>query len=253
MAISARTRKRLWAKSGNRCAIDKVELIRPARDRDDDTVYGRECHIRGPRPESPRYDPTLSAKDADVYENLILLCGDCHTDIDDNKHYYTPQRLQLIKVEHEAWVRETLGFRVSHHSTDDKQEDVPAFLFRLRTGEQIFSVIAGSYGYDFAHGDLREGAEAEIVGGFLQQAMDWGELSDELQSAETVRATYSLDQALSEIEEAGFWVFGGVAHRRVQVAGDSSLWRVAVLRILSSDDPEIIPLKSEEEPESDSS
>lgn len=47
MPISSKTRKILWAKSGNRCAICKIELIHQEKGSTDKTVIGEECHIVG--------------------------------------------------------------------------------------------------------------------------------------------------------------------------------------------------------------
>ncbi len=45
MAITDRTRKILWARSGNCCAVCRKDLIIDASDDDDESVVGEECHI----------------------------------------------------------------------------------------------------------------------------------------------------------------------------------------------------------------
>lgn len=79
MAISDKTRKMLWAKSGNRCAICKAELI-TEQETDSNLNIGEECHIISSKPKGPRYKPNLN--DYDTFDNLILLCRNHHKEID---------------------------------------------------------------------------------------------------------------------------------------------------------------------------
>jgi hypothetical protein len=91
------TIKRLFARSGNRCAFPKcaVEIVQG------DTLVGEICHIKAARPGGPRYDPNQSAAGRHGYDNLILLCGTHHTVIDDDEEAYTVDRLIKMKTDHE--------------------------------------------------------------------------------------------------------------------------------------------------------
>jgi hypothetical protein len=67
---------------------------------DDASVVGEECHIISPKPDGPRHDPAIPARDLDKYPNLILLCGFDHKTIDDQKHTYDVATLRRMKSEH---------------------------------------------------------------------------------------------------------------------------------------------------------
>ncbi len=45
MAISDKTRKRLWANSGGLCAICKTRLLKELKPEDKHSIVGDECHI----------------------------------------------------------------------------------------------------------------------------------------------------------------------------------------------------------------
>ena len=72
MAITSKTRKELWAKSGNRCAICKKELVHQISQEDGSFIIGDECHIISSSIDGPRYKPGI--EDYDSYDNLLLLC-----------------------------------------------------------------------------------------------------------------------------------------------------------------------------------
>jgi hypothetical protein len=68
---------------------------------DGERVLAEMCHIRARRKNGPRYDPTLSAKDRDAFDNLLLLCPTCHTLVDKDLKMYPSGALLQIKFRHE--------------------------------------------------------------------------------------------------------------------------------------------------------
>jgi hypothetical protein len=72
---------------------------------------GEMGHISASSDGGPRSKPLLSARDRDKYENLILLCRNCHGRIDGLKELYPEERLLRIKEDHESWVRTALPER----------------------------------------------------------------------------------------------------------------------------------------------
>ena len=95
--------KILWGRSGNRCAICKLELT---ADGSMETL-GEMAHIVGQSQNGPRGNYDLP--DRDTYDNLILLCPTHHVEIDKNHTAWPIERLRAIKADHEAWVSEQLG------------------------------------------------------------------------------------------------------------------------------------------------
>ncbi len=72
--------KRLFTHSGNRCAFPKCTspIVQKT------TIVGEICHIKAASPHGPRYDPEQTAEERHGYENLVLLCANHHTIIDDD-------------------------------------------------------------------------------------------------------------------------------------------------------------------------
>ena len=105
MAISDKTRKLLWAKSGNRCAICKIELLSEKNSKDFN--IGEECHIISSKPNGPRHKEGLS--EYDYADNLILLCRNHHREIDELTDSYTEELLTYMKMNHETWVQKTIN------------------------------------------------------------------------------------------------------------------------------------------------
>lgn len=97
MTISQSTIKKLWG-SSQKCTICQIGLITYSSD-GTPSVLGEMAHIHGENPQSMRYDATLPDDFVNSAANLILLCPNCHTQIDkkENQIDYPPEKLYELK------------------------------------------------------------------------------------------------------------------------------------------------------------
>jgi len=107
--IPLKQQKLVCLKSGNRCAMPdcRKELVLDGTKNDPPAIIGKIAHIKGEKPKAERYDPNMTPEERNSYENLILVCGDCHTKIDNQPNTYTAEKLYHIKKEHENWIFES--------------------------------------------------------------------------------------------------------------------------------------------------
>lgn len=114
MSIGQKDIKLLWGRSGNRCAICKIELTQNALSSNATFTLGEQAHIVGEKEDAARGKSQLDQKQRDSYHNLILLCPNDHTTIDRNESDWSIENLHQIKSEHELWVTETLSETIDH-------------------------------------------------------------------------------------------------------------------------------------------
>jgi len=255
MSISDKTRKILWGRSGNRCAICKNELVIDATEQDDESVVAEECHIISSKPNGPRHDSSYPEGKLDSYDNLMLLCRAHHKMVDDQSATFTTNILRQMKTNHEVWVSQKLAENQKTPPVRIRRvkQNIPAFLFRLTTGKDVLDLVTNSMGYSFDHEELKSQEEVDLVGGFLQVVQDWGDLSADLETSDRVQTSFSLTESLQELEESGFFVFGGREVRLFEggIQPDSSNWPIAILRVLRKDNQEIIKLNFDKMDEKD--
>lgn len=108
MTISDKSIKLLWANAAGRCSFpdcDKRLSVEQAADTAPYTL-GEMAHIKGKNPGSNRHDSNQSDDERDLYQNLILLCPNHHTEIDkpENESKYSVEWLIDAKSNHEEWV-----------------------------------------------------------------------------------------------------------------------------------------------------
>jgi hypothetical protein len=89
----------------------RIELIADATEYDPIVIIGEIAHVAAASDGGPRADADLSIADRNDYENLILLCQNCHARIDGQPGGYSVAHLKEIKAVHEAWVRSSLPER----------------------------------------------------------------------------------------------------------------------------------------------
>lgn len=108
-----RTLKLLWGRAAGRCAVPecRVELFAEATDYDPIVVIGDIAHVNAAADDGPRAEPGLTPAERNAYENLILLCKNCHTRIDGQPGANAVAHLHAMKHAHEDWVRASLPER----------------------------------------------------------------------------------------------------------------------------------------------
>ncbi len=97
--------KMLWGRSGNRCAICRLELAPIGSS----YTLGEMAHIVARAENGPRGKDDIPARDRDLYPNRILLCPSHHVEIDGDTARWSVPKLHKTKAEHEVWVTEQLG------------------------------------------------------------------------------------------------------------------------------------------------
>lgn len=86
--------KRLFAFSGNQCSEPNCK--RPVIAEDGITVVGKVCHLEAASSKGPRYRIEMTDEERRSYDNLILLCDEHHSIIDNKKNEGKfPKRLLL--------------------------------------------------------------------------------------------------------------------------------------------------------------
>jgi HNH endonuclease len=250
MAITDKTRKILWGRSGNRCTTCRRELVIDATSADDESVVGEECHIVSRQGQGPRHDSNFPEEHIDDPENLVLLCRVHHKMVDDQFETYTAELLRTLKQNHEKWVSSTLADQVQVPPIRIRRikENIPPFLTRILSGQEIMNIAGGACGSQFDHEDPASAAEAETIANFLQEVQDWGDMWNEIEAGERVKATFALTEQLHELEKTGLLVFGAREVRRLEggVQPPSS-WPIAMLRVVHANSPGMTPPSSKVE------
>lgn len=119
MSISNPEIKKLYGLAAGRCSMCGKNLF------DNDVHIGEMAHIIARRKKGARGHEDLDSG-INSYENLILLCANHHSEVDQKPNYYTVERLQSIKAAHEKSVAS------SFDSPKDRKNDVSYLNYFLR-------------------------------------------------------------------------------------------------------------------------
>jgi hypothetical protein len=113
MGFQQKDLKILWGKAAGRCSMPECrkQLVSDASDAvpSKAILHGENCHIVAEKPDGPRGKSKLKTPDRNRYPNLILLCANHHTIIDQDPTSWPIELLHQIKSDHEVWVETQLA------------------------------------------------------------------------------------------------------------------------------------------------
>lgn len=124
MSIHDKDQKILWGKAAGRCAMANCRKILTIEASEEvaskNILIGQNCHIVAESENGPRGKSILSEDDRNRYPNLILLCVNHHTEIDQDPSSWPVEYLHQIKADHEIWVETQLTL---------KEDDIPSKIY----------------------------------------------------------------------------------------------------------------------------
>jgi len=249
MVISDKNRKILWGRSGNRCAICKIELIFDDDSSNNKSIVGDECHIISGQANGPRYNPEFPVDNINSYNNLMLLCKVHHKMIDDLFETYTDDILRNIKETHEKWVTKKLNSKeieeVKPLTIKRFEKNIPTHLMRIATGKDLFRIVSKAHTYSYEYDEFKDQEEMEIISSFFQEIQDWGDISDTFEVSDNIRAEFRLNEIIKELENLGFLVFGDIEKQKLEGGKpqNSSEWNMAIIHVLRKNNETIINLE----------
>lgn len=238
MSITDKTRKTLWAKSGNRCLLCRIELIQETENVIGNLIIGEECHIVSEKRKGPRGEDDFKG-DYNGYDNLLLLCANDHKRIDELTEIYTSDVLRLVKSNHEIWVRTTLERDVTTFAND--KLDIKS-LPKITSSKQLIEIINGAHIFDLNHDELNTEDEANLVGGLLEELKEYGDIISELGITELVKLGLHLNKEIDKLLDMGFVLFG--LRRKLQIHNDKKedmgIFDTASIIAVRNDNPGIV-------------
>jgi hypothetical protein len=235
MPITVRDRKLLWARAGGTCALCKSHLTADAKGGDKDVVLGEEALIVSEEPNGPRFRP-MPRKEVDSYANLLLLCPKDHKIVDEQVTYYTEQRLQTLKREHEQWVKDRVSPTIPAIKIRDPEAGKQVMLQRIDTGKALMNVVAHTLAAHHDNPEPRSIEEAELIGGFFQNTTDYIDIWDDVEPSGRIQAEFAMSAEITRLREAGLVVYAGVKKHVIEGGVEAPAhWPVAYIVIRRSD------------------
>lgn len=226
--MTALDRRRLWGKSGNRCAECRCLLTEPGKDGAKEIAVGEEAHIVGARPGSARHRP-LPERERDAYENRILLCPTDHKIVDGQPELWTVTALLALKQAHE----ETMTSRTADTRPDGLRYDMPGAvpLNPIIGGRQLLNIVGPAYAYVFDDDPMESQTERDAAKELLGNAHDSGEIFSMLSQKEQMELAESLNALLSTAIGAGLVLYGALIDVDVSTADWRDRWPVGILHL----------------------
>ncbi|HEY4800301.1 MAG TPA: ABC-three component system protein [Bacteroidia bacterium] len=108
MSVTYPVRIQVWAAAGGHCCKCKTNLVKSIKDNKDKSAQGEVAHIEGENNGAKRYNSKQTDTERNSFANLMLMCPNDHTEIDNDEVTYTVPILIKMKSDHEGWVASQL-------------------------------------------------------------------------------------------------------------------------------------------------
>lgn len=214
MSVSSKTRKLLWSRAHNACALCRKPLTVDADSAAlPGVILGEEAHIIAQREDGPR-GRDGSRQDIDGYDNLILLCADDHKRVDEQPDVFTVTRLRDVKSKHEEWAAKRFAGEPTPEPIRTvkapNEDSIP--MEPLLSGRQIWDLLDGAnlrY-LRSVEGEVEQSV-TDAADSLLDSAVEWADIADLVQENgfSAVRdAQRQLHQLLVDAQAQGLFVYG---------------------------------------------
>ena len=115
-------------------------LVEPATRQSQMALTVAIAHIHALEPGGPRHNPATTEKEANSFENLLLLCPNHHSVADQQHETYTAEQLRRWKHEHEAEALRPIGSLTSDKSRPPPSSRYPTELANEHIQERLNSL-----------------------------------------------------------------------------------------------------------------
>ncbi|MFH6998771.1 HNH endonuclease signature motif containing protein [Flavobacterium sp. FlaQc-57] len=204
MSIKVRTRKILWSRSGNRCAICKKLLVHKIDVANADFIVGEECHIVSSKKNGPRGEIEI-LNDFDDYKNLILLCANDHKLIDDFPETFSLDILIELKNNHENWVEKAIEKDLLEYIQSTNNIQV---LDEVKGQTELRSIIPNSHIYFFDFSTIKDRNLSIRVSEFFEDLRDLIDIYSEIEISQLQRYLLNCEDEIKEFNKEGIRIFG---------------------------------------------
>lgn len=142
--VSQTTKTLLWARTAGRCEICGRDVTRDPMQKKP-LKAAEIAHIKADAPGGPRYDASQTDDERNSFDNLMLLCLDCHTKIDRNPGEYPAELLYEKKQAYEASVLHNMNC-LKPHAVDIIILNAPLGGIKAEISEQECQQALSNYG-----------------------------------------------------------------------------------------------------------
>lgn len=164
LEIKESTAKKLFGLSRNICARPECSCKLVLNS---DVNLGEMCHIEGENSGSARYNLEMDDEQRRAFDNLIVLCNNCHTIIDNDVASYTVEKLKEMKKIHERKEGDLLELtNLQLEKIMEKERSIVQQNTLIGDGQQITTTSGNVNVQGFAPKDVVELLQTVIGGSF---------------------------------------------------------------------------------------
>jgi hypothetical protein len=226
MSIKVKTRKVLWSKSGNRCAICKRQLVQRLPRQKSDFIVGEECHIISSKSDGPRGKHKILS-DFDTYDNLILLCANDHKLIDEFPETFTVEIVESLKINHENWIEAAIEKDIEEYLKTTNNIEL---LDEIKVTSNIDIIVQGSHFYFYDLTSITDENMSIEASELFDNLRDYADIYSDIEISSRTRCLIDYLKTIKQLNEKGIKFFGKSIVREYSILNiPKSKYKIAMI------------------------
>jgi hypothetical protein len=118
-----------------------------------------------------------------------------------------------------------------------KRSQALVHLKPIQSGQELAGIVGGAHMFNFVNQGAETREQSDEVAGFLQELQDWGDIWNDLEVGEHVKAEFDMHQSLIALLQAGWTVHAATVKRKIQTGGEPMPVVVAAVAVVKGTPP----------------
>lgn len=113
-------------------------------------------------------------------------------------------------------------------------------LNKINSGREMLDIVIGSHFSFSYHDEVKDEADIDLVGGFIQSMRDWADIWDDIDVPGQMRAVINVDEMLRELSSNGWSVYAARMTGERKLAGAEGTWTWNAIAVFSGDPESVV-------------
>jgi|GEM_PF-1798975 len=113
-------------------------------------------------------------------------------------------------------------------------------LNKISSGKEMLDIVTGCHFYFSHHDEIKEEADIDLVGGFIQSVRDWNDIWDDIDVPGQMRAVLNVDEMLRDLSSNGWSVYAARMKGKRKLAGVEGTWSWNAIAVFQGEPESVV-------------
>lgn len=113
-------------------------------------------------------------------------------------------------------------------------------LNKISSGKEMLDIVTGCHFYFSHHDEIKNEADIDLVGGFIQSVRDWNDIWDDIDMPGQMRAVLNVDEMLRDLSSNGWSVYAARMKGKRKLADVEGTWSWNAIAVFQGEPKSVV-------------